>query len=379
LFFNTETLFGNWLNKGELFATHPEYFPLLDGERREGFPSGWGSGLQQYNYCLSNLDIVTIVANAMEDYVELFPEAEVIGINQQDSDEWCECGPCTALGTPTDRLHTFINRLVDELEASGSVLDNRLLSTHAYQGTAPPPVNVTPNEKLIIFYTLITHCARHGWDEDCTSQDYQKGRLADWLQYGNKVVVYTYHAEHCTGFPFAMAYHSLAGMKYYKESGISGWYPETVADNPGGSPLQRDPNLLWGDSWYSLKETYYTAAKALWNSNVTLEEIKDDYFPKFYGAAGPAMRNYYEALEKAWHYPGDVLYPHKRVYNYNPSTCIDFLNPTLIDTMNGYLAEAVALYDGEPQVIKDRVDRDVFLFSKWEKRYEETGGIATYR
>jgi hypothetical protein len=47
--------------------------------------------------------------------------------------------------------------------------------------------------------------------------------------------------------------------------------------------------------------------------------------------------------------------------------------------MNGYLTEAVGLSQGESDVVKDRVDRDVVMFYKWEKRYEETGGVATYR
>jgi hypothetical protein len=377
LVFNTETLFHHWLHKGKLFETHPEYFPLFDGKRSKGFPSGWAKGqLQQYNYCLSNPELVKEAAKSIREFAKLYPDVEMIGVNQQDSDKWCQCGPCKALGAPTDRLHTFLNRLVKEL---GPVLDNRLLSTHAYQSTGRQPIKVKPNEKIVIFYTLISHCARHGWDEECPKQESQKKQLAGWLKYGNKVIVYTYHAECFTGFPMPMAYHSLAGMKYYKQIGISGWYPETSQDAPGQKPLKRDPELIWGDSWYSMKETYYTAAKALWNSDVTLEGIKDDFFPKFYGKAGPAMRKYYDALEKAWHYPGEVRLLHKRVYGYNPSTGIDFLNPALINTMNGHLAEARTLSAGESEVVKGRVERDIGLFAKWEKRYKDTGGKATRR
>jgi len=367
LIFNTSTHFGHWLRHGELFDTHPEYFPLLKGKRSKGFPSGYVKGkLQQHNYCLSNPDLVKEVARAIREFVKLYPDVEMIGVNQHDSVKWCECAACKALGSPTDRLHTFLNKLVEEL---GPVLDNRFLSTQAYLQTRRQPSRVKPNKKVVIYYTLVSHCARHGWNEGCPTQERQKKNLAAWLRHGNKIIVYTYHADLFPGFPMPMAYHALAGVKYYKEIGISGWYPEIAADAPGERPLKRDPELLWGDEWYSKKLTYYAAAKALWNTNVTLAQIKDDYFPKFYGKAGPAMRKYYDTLEEAWHHPGDVRYPHKRVYGYNPSTAIDFLNPTLIKTMNGYLAEARKLSAEESDVVRGR----------WVKRYRDTGGKATRR
>jgi len=377
LVFNTAAHFGHYLNHGELFDTHPEYFPLLNGKRSKGFPSGYVEGqLQQHNYCLSNPDLVKIVAKSIRELVELYPDVEMIGVNQHDSRKWCQCEACKAMGSPTDRLHIFLNRLVDEL---GPVLDNRVLATQAYQDTERQPTKVKPNPKVVIYYTLISHCARHGWNEGCPTQEKQKKNLAGWLKHGNKIIVYTYHAECFTGFPMPMAYHALDAMKYYKQIGISGWYPETAADSPGQRPLKRDPQLIWGDSWYSMKETYYAGAKALWNSNVTLTHIKDDFFPRFYGKAGPAMRKYYDTLEEAWHHPGEVRLLHKRVYGYNPSTGIDFLNPTLIKTMNGYLAEARKLSAGESDVVKGRVERDIGLFAKWEKRYKDTGGKATRR
>ncbi len=377
LVFFTSAHFGHWLGGSALFDTHPEYFPLLEGKRTEGFPSGYVEGkLQQHNYCLSNPDLVIDVAKSIREFVELYPDVELIGVNQQDSAKWCQCEGCKAFGTPSDRLHTFLNRLVDEL---GPVLDNRSLATQAYQDTDQPPVKVKPNRKVVIFYALIEHCARHGWDEGCPTQEKQKKNLASWLDYGNTVIAYTYHGDQFPGFPMPTAYHSLADMKYYKEIGVSGWFPEIVADAPGQNPLKRDPELLWGDEWYSKKLTYYSGAKALWNSNITLEEIKDDYFPKFYGKAGSAMRKYYDTLEEAWHHPGDVRYPHKSILGFNPSMAIDFLTPELIKTINGYLVEAQKLSEDESEVVKGRVARDIGLFAKWEKRYTDTGGEATRR
>ncbi|HYW80744.1 MAG TPA: DUF4838 domain-containing protein [Thermoguttaceae bacterium] len=377
LIFSTATHFGHWLHHGELFDVHPEYFPLLNGTRSKGFPSGYAEGmLQQHNYCLSNMNVVKETAKSIREFVKLYPDVEMIGINQHDSQSWCECEACKALGTPTDILHTFINRLAEEL---GPVLDDRLLATQAYQMTQRQPTKVKPNEKVVIFYTLITHCARHGWDEYCPSQEEQKANLAAWQKHGNKVIVYTYHADLFPGFPMPMAYHALAGIRYYSKTGIAGWYPEIVPDDPGQHPLQRDPELIWGDEWYSKKLTYYTAAKALWNPSITAEAIKDDYFPKFYGKAGPAMRKYYDTLEDAWHNPGDVRYPHKRILGYNPSTAIDFLKPTLIAKVNGYLAEAQELAAKESDVVKGRIERDALLFAKWDKRYSDTGGEATRR
>jgi len=374
---STATHFSHFLQFGKLFEAHPEYFPLLNGKRSQGFPSGYVEGqLQQHNYCLSNRDAVKEVAKAIRALVTRYPELEMIGINQMDSVKWCECAACKALGTPTDRLHTFINRLVEEL---GPVLDNRFLTTQAYLGTDRHPVKVKPNAKVIIFFALISHCARHGWNENCPTQEKQKKNLAGWLKYGNKVVAYTYHAEFAPGFPSALASHSLADIKFYNSIGMAGWFPEMVMDAPGQYPLKRDPELLWGDGMYSRKLMYYAGIKALWNPNITLEELKSDYFPRFYGKAGPAMRKYYDTFETAWKKPGDVRYFHIRLLNYNPSMFVDFLSPALVTELRGYLSQAEKDGANESEVIKGRIERDSLLFAKWEKRYKDTGGKATRR
>ena len=377
LVFSTATHFGHWLDHGKRFATHPELFPLLDGKRSQGFPSGYAKGmLQQHNYCLSNWDLVKEVAKSIREFVKRYPQAEMIGVNQHDSQKWCECEPCQQLGTPTDMLHTFLNRLVEEL---GPVLDKRVLATQAYQKTEQQPTKVEPSSKVVIYYTLISHCSRHGWNENCPTQESQKQNLAAWQRHGNQVIVYTYHADMFPGFPLPLAYHVLDGVKHYNRTGIAGWYPEATNDAPGKRPLKRDPELIWGDEWYSKLLTYYTAAKALWNPETKLEDVKDDFFPKFYGAAGSAMRSYYDTLEDTWRNPGEVRYPHKRILGFNPSTAVEFLTPAIIGKINGHLAEARQLAAAEPDVIQRRVERDTSLFAKWEKRYRDTGGISTRR
>ncbi len=371
------TYFSHFLHFSDLFETHPEYYPLLDGKRAKGFPSGFNKGrTQQYNYCLSNPGVVKEVAKSIRELVTRFPELEVIGLNQLDSDKWCECQPCVSMGSPSDRLHIFINKLVDEL---GPVLDKRFISTQAYHSTAELPVKTKPNKKVVVYYTLINQCARHGWNENCPVQERQKQRLAGWLQYGNPVVAYTYPTQFSPGFPMPLAYNALVDMEFYNKIGVAGWYPESAMDNPGQQPLNRDKELLMGDEMYSKLLYYYVGAKALWNPKMTLKQIKDDFFPKFYGSAGPAMRKYYDALEVAWRNPGEVRYFHIRLLNYNPSMVIDFLNPPRIKQLRSFLLQAENAGAGESEVVRSRIERDAQLFSKWEKRYQETKGVATRR
>ena len=376
-YLSTQTHFSHWLNGHSHYEDHPEFFPLLKGKRVANRPSGYNKNHFEYhNYCLSNKEMVNVVAKSMRKFLEMFPETEVLGINQEDSSDWCECEPCKEIGAPTDRLHTFVNRLADEL---GPVLDNRYLATQAYQQTGRPPVKVKPHDKVLIYYALITQCSKHTWGESCSKLSNLSKELTQWLRHKNKVIAYTYHANLFTGYPIPLAFHTLGSMKFYDKIGVSGWHPEISSDNPGGRPLGRDKRLLWGDEFYSKKLAYYTATKGLWNSKVNLKDIKQDFFKNFYGHAGPAMRKYYEGLEAAWRDTQKVRYKDIRLYNYNPSMGVDFLNPDILEELKKNINKAQDLAKSGTETIQKRVQRDYEFFQKWEERFKDTGGISTVR
>ena len=102
----------------DLFATHPEYFPLRGGERQQTGPYGpptrygpdavpalTGSGM---SLCVSNPHAVATVIRNLQRFLDEHPEIDVMGLWPPDTKwEGCECPESvsyTHLTLPTKRI-----------------------------------------------------------------------------------------------------------------------------------------------------------------------------------------------------------------------------------------------------------------------------------
>src|SRR5437660_10775813 len=71
----------------ELYKDHPEYFPLINGERTNGY----------VQRCLSNPDVVKLAKSRVRDWIKEHPQATIISVSQNDTGKWCQCEKCKAL------------------------------------------------------------------------------------------------------------------------------------------------------------------------------------------------------------------------------------------------------------------------------------------
>jgi hypothetical protein len=76
--------FGHGDDQG-LFAEHPEYFSLIDGERKAR------------QLCVSNPDVVARAVAATREYFRSNPQSDIMGIGANDGRGFCECEKCRAL------------------------------------------------------------------------------------------------------------------------------------------------------------------------------------------------------------------------------------------------------------------------------------------
>ena len=71
----------------ELFKEHPEYFPLINGERKSGY----------VQRCLSNPEVLKLAKSRVRQWIKDHPEASIISVSQNDTGNWCHCEQCKAL------------------------------------------------------------------------------------------------------------------------------------------------------------------------------------------------------------------------------------------------------------------------------------------
>ena len=139
------------------FETHPEYFALLDGERREN-----GSKSQ---YCISDPDVRDLIVGHMLENAD--NGYEIVSLGQPDAFRPCECEACHALyGTGDDwieKLWLFHRDIVERFSRERPDTDVLLLS---YQYTTHPPKTIqTFPENAIILLTHIDEETFGEWNQ----------------------------------------------------------------------------------------------------------------------------------------------------------------------------------------------------------------------
>ena len=90
-----------WAGKGKkaaidaLFAAHPEYFPLVRGQRIPIYDAG------DPNPCVSNPELLDLMAKNLYKHIKgPHGSEDYVTIGNNDTTAWCECEKCRALDAP---------------------------------------------------------------------------------------------------------------------------------------------------------------------------------------------------------------------------------------------------------------------------------------
>ncbi len=142
-------------------------------------------------------------------------------------------------------------------------------------------------------------------------------------------------------------------MKQYRENDTLPFGGEM---NYGSVPA--DHAYAW---WFCLNE--YVTARLLWNPDLDIDELLEDYFDKFYGPAATPMEAFFERLEELYHTPSEL-------HLYSLDT---------IDELEGYLQQAQTLASTTPyQSHVDYIDQSFDAIRAIRVRMEnEPAGVLT--
>ncbi len=185
---SSHTLVNRYCKPSVYFEEHPEYFALVDGERR-------GTQL-----CLTNEDVKTIVTNEvlalLEEKHDPDASMQIVSVTQADNGEYCECDNCKALdeanGSQAGTMITFVNEIARRVSAAGDY-DNVAFDTFAYQYTREAPTNVVPDDNVIVRLCSIECCFGHTLDDpDCKENVAFMEDLQEWSAICDRLYIWNY-------------------------------------------------------------------------------------------------------------------------------------------------------------------------------------------
>jgi len=170
---------------------HPEYFALVDGERKLKMGGG-GPEL-----CLTNPDVLRIVTDSVLDALKKNPSMENISVSQNDNNKYCRCPNCAAIdkreGTPMGSLLTFVNAVADEIAKE---YPDVMVGTLSYWYSRKPPKTIRPQPNVQIQLCSIECCVLHPINDPKCEKNVQFCQdLANWGKMCNHISIWNYNTN----------------------------------------------------------------------------------------------------------------------------------------------------------------------------------------
>ncbi len=261
----------------ELYRDHPEYFPLINGKRVDGY----------VQRCLSNPEVVKMAITNVRQWIHDHPEATIISVSQNDTGKWCQCEVCKAFddqeGSPAASLIRFVNTIAEDIEHD---FPNLRIDTLAYQYTRKPPKTLRPRHNVIIRLCSIECCFAHPL-ATCESSENRRfcEDIVAWQPVAPKLYIWDYtpnfgHYQQ----PFPNFDALQPNVQFFVKHGVSGLFEQGNYSSGGFGELG------------PLRA--YLLAELLWNPETDVQRHTTEFLNAYYGSAAPQLRAYLDLLER---------------------------------------------------------------------------------
>lgn len=261
---------------GLYFETHPEYFSLVDGERRR----------DDAQLCLTNPDVLEIVTSNVLERIRRDPGAKFYGVSQNDCFGYCECEACRAVdeeeGTHAGTMVRFVNAVAERVERE---FPDVLIETLAYQYTRKPPKKTRLRHNVVpCLCTIELDFAQPIPDSPYPENRAFRDDIIGWGEQTEQLYVWDYVTQF-THYPHAFAdVAALQGnIRFFHDHGVKMLFEQGAREGHHAGFAELKAWLL---------------AKWMWNRELDAQTLLDDFFTGYYGAGAPFVRRYFDELHR---------------------------------------------------------------------------------
>ncbi|MDI9584992.1 MAG: DUF4838 domain-containing protein [Acidobacteriota bacterium] len=346
--------FRYWLPPEVYFDAHPEWFSLVDGERR-----------RDGQVCTSNPRVAEVMAERIGAFFDENPEIDRVGLWPNDGYGWCRCAECEAMEPQrpsllypseparTDTYIAFVNRVAGLLAETHP---DRKLSALAYVNyVEPPSMPVAGN--VDVCFAAMHRCFKHPFQghEDCTRDNARYAALFE--QWKGKVpglltiFCYLMQIDMCSVI-YPIAPMLGANFRWLAEHGCDGYVMEFKPEE-----------------WGTYGGNAHLIGRLSWEPGLDTEKWQAQYFADKYGPAAEEMGKFRASLVERFVEPGPCVYHYDLGYTRRATP--ELLRPAL-----EHLGRARALAStGESRHIEaveqDHVSAGLLLrMGEWQRALE---------
>lgn len=264
--------FNTLVPSNKYFESHPEYFSLIDGKRSKG------------QLCLSNPSVVQLCKDNLRKIIKKNPQYHVFSISQNDHGKPCQCKKCQALvekyGGEAGVMIWFVNQIAASLETE---FPDKLFGTFAYTYSRNAPRNIVPRNNVLIRLCTSGCCESHPLDL-CKNNASFINDLSQWSKLTSSISIWDYVVSFRQYLlPFPNMRILQRNIQTYKQYNVQGVMNEGVYSTSGGD-------------FYELRA--YLLAKLLWNPDIDVDAVVDDFMKGYYQSSSSYMKLYYDMVQK---------------------------------------------------------------------------------
>lgn len=300
------------------FANHPEYFALVNGERK------------YTQLCLSNADVFEILVKELSKKIDEAPEKKIWSVSQNDGFGYCTCEACKATdkkyGGPQGSLLYFVNKVAKQFP-------NYTISTLAYLYSKHPPKNIKPEKNVSIMLSSI--------DIDRAKPIVNNPRTASfrndvvgWSALTNQLMIWDYVVQFTNYLsPFPNLETLQPNANYFAANKVSGAFFQGTENTVG--------------EFSALKA--YLLAKLSWDPKADISKAQSEFMYAYYGKAAPFINQYINKTT-------EQLQQSKRVLDIYGDPVVEWntwLKPDQIEQYSNILEKAAAAVETHPNFLKN--------------------------
>ena len=284
-------------NEGWILWSH-SYFQILPPANYQAAHPDWYSpdGLQ---LCISNEEMTEEFIKNVITLVQEDTESEYIMLGQQDGANMCSCEECSATAEKynySGLMMHFVNKVA---RAVGDWVEENqpgrrlMLGTFAYSDTEEPPViydeksdtytpiddSVLPEPNVALMFAPGNACYAHSFAAECNAN--VMAVIRGWnAVFDDNILAWIYNAQFGYYFlPFPNWSSTVEDYKILTEHGFNYIYHQGTRETTAGAMSEM---------------RLYVQSKLMWNTDLNMEELTDEFMAAYYKDAMPMIRQYYD-------------------------------------------------------------------------------------
>ena len=267
-----ETLLPPW----KYFDEHPEYYSLVGGKRIK----------ERTQLCLTNPDVLRLVTSNVLARIRQDPGAKFYGVSQNDWNNWCECLSCKAVDDE-EKSHAgtmvrFVNAVAEAVEKE---FPDKIIETLAYEYTRHAPAKTRLRHNVMpCLCSIECDFARPLDRSPCPDNVSFLKDITDWSRQTDFLYVWDYVTDfRCYPYPFPNIHALHENVKFFRNHGVKMLFEQ-------GASQGRHAGFAELKGWL--------LAKWMWNPDLPMEPLLDDFFNGYYGKAAPFVRAVFDEANR---------------------------------------------------------------------------------